>query len=80
MIEARKEEAAVAKSTAAEGVMEVIGGSGGEDTEEKREADTEVMKLWENVVAIVRAALGEKRLVEEDMWQAVVLIPKGKWD
>ena len=32
------------------------------------------------MVALVRAALGEGLMVEEAMWQAVVLIPKNKGD
>ena len=36
------------------------------------------MTDWEKVVALVSAAFGGGRLAEESMWQAVVLIPKGK--
>ena len=32
------------------------------------------------MVALSRAAFGEERLAEENMWQVVVLIPKGKGD
>ena len=31
-------------------------------------------------MALVRADFGERRLVKEDMWRAVVLIPKRKGD
>ena len=33
---------------------------------------------WESVVEIVQTAFGEGRLAEDNTWQAVVLIPKGK--
>ena len=46
--------------------------------EEKREkADAEMMN-WVKLVALVTVDFGEGRLAEEAMWQAVVLIPKGK--
>ena len=35
---------------------------------------------WERVVELVQTVSGEGRLAEENMWQAVVLIPKGKKD
>ena len=78
--EVRKEEAAAEKTTAAEGVVTVIGGPWGEETEEKRETETEAMTHWEKVVALVRADFREGPLAEEATYQAVVLIPKGKGD
>ena len=33
---------------------------------------------WEMVVDLIKTAFREKKLAEEAMWQAVVLIPKGK--
>ena len=33
---------------------------------------------WERLVELVQTAFKEGRLAEEAMWQAVVLIPKGK--
>ena len=35
---------------------------------------------WERVVDLVQTAFGEGRLAEENMWQAVVMISKGKRD
>ena len=35
---------------------------------------------WERVVDLLHTAFMEGRLTEEAMWQAVVLIPKGKKD
>ena len=35
---------------------------------------------WDRVVDLVQTAFREGRLAEEAMWQAVVLIPKGKKD
>ena len=78
LVAARKEGAATAKATAAEGAVEVIGGPGGEETEENRETKTEAMTHWEKVVDLVRADFGEGRMAEEATWQAAVLIPKGK--
>ena len=52
---------------------------GGGETEEKMETETEAMTHWEKLVALMRAAFGEGRLLEETMWQAVFLITKGKW-
>ena len=61
-----------------EGTTTVLGGTGGEEMEEKREkADAEMMN-WVKLVALVTVDFGEGRLAEEAMWQAVVLIPKGK--
>ena len=78
LAEAQKEEAATAKSRAAEGTAEAIRVPGVEDMEGKRETETEGMTHWGKVVALVREEFGEGRLAEESMWQAVVLIPKGK--
>ena len=38
------------------------------------------MSNWERAVDLVQAAFGEGRILEENMWQAVVLISKGKRD
>ena len=62
------------------GAGEVIGGPGGEETEEKADTDTKDMMHWEKVVALVRAAFGEGKLVEEFIWKAVILIPKRTGD
>ena len=78
LTEARKGEEAVEKSAEAEGKGVVIGETGGEDMDTKRETMTEVMTQWEKVVAQVSMAFGEGRLAEESIWQAVILIPKGK--
>ena len=49
--------------------------------EDKREKDTEKeMTHLDKVVALAREDFREGRIVEEAMWQAVVLIPKGKGD
>ena len=48
-------------------------GGGGTDTEKE-------MTQWDKVVELAREDFGEGRLAEECMWQAVVLIPKGKED
>ena len=52
----------------------MLGGTGGEETEEKREKATEEMMNLEKVVALVREAFREGLLAEEAMWQVVVLI------
>ena len=75
--EAQKEEEAAAKSV--EGTDVSIGGPRGEETEGGRETDNKKeMRHWEKVVELARAYFGERRLGEEAMWQAVVLIPKEK--
>ena len=38
------------------------------------------MENWTRVVDLVQAEFREGNLAEETMWQAVVLIPKGKKD
>ena len=64
---------------ATEGMEEATVGPGGEETGAERDTETEKeMTKWEKVVALERADLGEGRLAEESMCQAVVLIPKGK--
>ena len=80
MAEARKEEAEEAKTAATEGTTAVLGGTGGEEMEERREKTPDEMTNWKRVADLVRADLGEGLIVEEAMWQAVVLIPKGKKD
>ena len=65
LTEARKGEEAVEKSAEAEGKGVVIGETGGEDMDTKRETMTEVMTQWEKVVAQVSMAFGEGRLAEE---------------
>ena len=44
--------------------MSVLGGTGGEDKEERRENTHAEMKIWGRVVALVRAAFGEGLLAE----------------
>ena len=78
--EARKEELAAEKAEVTEGTAEVLGGTGGEETEEKMEKTAAEMSNWEKVVALVRLAFDYRLLAEEATWQAVVLIPKGKGD
>ena len=80
LAEAQKEEAIAAKAAATEGVSSVLGGQGGGGTSEKRDKAPAEMTNWEKVVALARATFGEGLLAEEAMWQAVVLIPKGKGD
>ena len=46
------------KSAASEGAEAVIGGTGGEDMEDKRGAATEAMAHWEKVVDLVGASFG----------------------
>ena len=43
---------------------------------------TEPLSLsnWRKVVGLIQVALWEVFLEEESMWQAVVLIYKGRWD
>ena len=53
---------------------------GGEGMEESREKTPTEASNWEGVVKLVQTAFGEGRLAEESMWQAVVLLPKGKKD
>ena len=60
--------------------MAGIGGTEGEDTEEKSKKVAAEMTNWEKVVDLVREAFGEGLVLEEATWQAVVLIPKGKGD
>ena len=50
-------------------------GGGGEPTESTEPTDA---PNWERVIDLVQTAFREGRLAEEDMWQAVVLIPDGK--
>ena len=45
--EARKEKAAAEKSAETEGTASVLGGTGGEETEERREKTPEEMKNWD---------------------------------
>ena len=56
----------------------------GEETTEGKEytesTDTTEPANWERVVDMVQTAFREGRLTEESMWQAVVLIPKGRKD
>ena len=58
MVEARKEEAAAAKSAAKEGMAEGFRGIEGEEMEDKREKMAAEMTNWEKVVALVRANFG----------------------
>ena len=80
LVEARKEEAAAEKPAVTEGTVEVLGGTRGEEAKEERENTAVDMSNWEKVVALEREAFGEGLLAEEAMWQAVVIIPKGKGD
>ena len=80
MAEARKEEAVTAKVAAAEETTEVHGGTGGGETEERRNIMPAEMTNWERVVALVSSDLRGGLLAEEATWKAVVLIPKGKVD
>ena len=56
----------------------MLEGPGGEETEENIDTESEGMTHWGGVVDLVRVNFGEGRLAGESMWQAVVLIPKGK--
>ena len=71
--EARK--AAKDKTMAGEEMVE-----GKESTESAELAAPTEAAHWERVVDMVQTAFREGRLVEEDTWQAVVLIPKGGKD
>ena len=53
---------------------------GGEWTEDSREKAPTKASNWDRVVDLVLTAFGEGKLVEDSMWQAVVLIPKGEND
>ena len=55
------------KVSATEGKTEVLGGTGGEETEERREKLPVEMTNWERVVALVRVYFGEGMMVEETM-------------
>ena len=52
----------------------------GGDGEGEQEAQTEAEGHWGRVVEIVQTASWEGELAEEAIWQAVVLILKGKGD
>ena len=54
--------------------------TGGEETAERRGGTTTDAFNWESVVELAHTLFGEGQLVEEAMYQAVVLLPKGKID
>ena len=60
--------------------MEVIGGTGGVNTEYKMKKASADMTNWGKVVALVTADFGEGMMVEDYPWKAVVLTPKEKGD
>ena len=71
LAEPRKEEAAAEEAKeveAGEGAGEAIIIPGGGEPEEKRDTETNEITHWDNVVALVRASLGEGRLAEEYKW------------
>ena len=78
--EARRDESVSANLSETEGTTAVIGGILGEEMDEIREKAPTEMTNWERVAALVRVDFGEGLLAEEATWQAVFLIPKGKWD
>ena len=73
-----KEDVAADQKAEMEGTMEVLGGMGGEGTEEIGGKMPAEMSNCKWVVDLVHTDFGEGRLAEENTWQAVVLIPKGK--
>ena len=81
LAEARKKERyeeAAEKKSAAEGRKEVLDRTGEEGMEGRRGKTPTEMSNWERVVDLVQTVFGEGRLAEENTWQAVILIPKGK--
>ena len=78
--EARNDESVSANLSETEGTTAVIGGTGRGEVDEIREKAPTEMTNWERVAALVRVDFGEGLLAEEATWQAVFLIPKGKWD
>ena len=64
LVEAHKEEAAVARAKETEGVVAEIRVPGGGYTEERRATDIKEMTHCQKVVALVRADFGEGRLAE----------------
>ena len=77
-MESQMEEAASGKELETEGMAAVIGGTGGEDMEEKSEKAAAEMLNWEKVVDLVPADFGKGLLVEEATRQVAVLIFKGE--
>ena len=82
--ETRKAEAAAEAATGemeggTEKVVDTEAEKDMEATETKDMATTE-MYHWKKVVELVKVALQERRIAEEDTWQAVLMIPKGGWD
>ena len=65
LAEARKEEVKLEKAAETEGTTAVIGGTGGEEMEEKRNKVDVEMKNCRKVVDLMRAAFGEGMLAEE---------------
>ena len=53
-------------------------GTGFEGSEDSRAKTLAEASNWERVAELVQKAFGEGQLVEENMWQAVVLITKGE--
>ena len=49
-----------------------------EKGEEKTEAEEKVRDLWGKLVELTQTAFREGEMAEEDTWQTVVLILKGK--
>ena len=72
------EEAAAEQETVTEGTTEVPNGTGTEGTEDIRGKTPAEESNWERLVDIVHTSFGEGHLAEENMWQAVVMIPKGE--
>ena len=49
-----------------------------EKGEDKTEEEEEGGDLWGKLVELIHTAFQEGEMVEEDTWQTVVLIPKGR--
>ena len=73
-----REDTTEEQTTASEETKAVPNGTGGEGTEERRGKIPAEVSKWKRVVDLVHAAFGEEWIAEEKIWQAVVLIPKGK--
>ena len=76
----KREEVEVEKTPAVEGTTAVPDGTGGEGKEVRRGTTPVEVSNWERLVDIFQTAFRLGRLVEENMWQTVVLIPKGEGD
>ena len=63
-----------------EGATEVPDETGGKETEGRKGKKPAEVSYWDRVLELIQAAFGEGKLVEENMCQEVILIPKGEKD